>query len=414
MGMPFEEFVAQDVSGFDAAATRLAMSDVARFRGRLDVVLGRLVARAETLAATGEGPDAARMIAKQTKVSAKEAEWVRKRAKVLTDQPGLDDSLADGEVSAEHVDVIASVTANLTDDERTTFTERAGWLHQQALVLPPEQFRRVVQNMCDQIREFAGERAARQKAATKVSTWWNQSTGMFNIRGEFDPETGTAIDNALKAYSTGLKNRPDITDLDHAQRDAVAVAEMLLGTARDAKPGFVEAIIIIDNETLEHGIHDASVCEYSSGATLPVHSARRLLCRAARITWISVDQNGAPLQAGFTERHANRKQRRMLRSMYRTCAIEGCGVLFDRCEIHHVIWYENDGPTDLDNLAPLCPRHHHLVHEGGWRLLMDKARTLTLIRPDGHIDTRTAFTPPYPPRTRRSTPEHEPTLIRTG
>lgn len=26
------------------------------------------------------------------------------------------------------------------------------------------------------------------------------------------------------------------------------------------------------------------------------------------------------------------------------------------------------GPTELSNLALLCWHHHHLVHEGGWRI----------------------------------------------
>ena len=41
---------------------------------------------------------------------------------------------------------------------------------------------------------------------------------------------------------------------------------------------------------------------------------------------------------------------------------------FDRCDIHHVIEWLRHGRTDLDNLLPLCSRHHHLVHEGRWRL----------------------------------------------
>jgi hypothetical protein len=45
------------------------------------------------------------------------------------------------------------------------------------------------------------------------------------------------------------------------------------------------------------------------------------------------------------------------------------------------------GSTDVDNLVPLCSRHHHLVHEGGWQLVLEPDRTLTVIRPGGHITT---------------------------
>ncbi|NNE13173.1 MAG: HNH endonuclease, partial [Ilumatobacter sp.] len=54
------------------------------------------------------------------------------------------------------------------------------------------------------------------------------------------------------------------------------------------------------------------------------------------------------------------------------------------CRIHHIHWWwKHHGPTNLDNLIPLCEQHHHLVHEGGWNLTMTPDRTATWTRPDG-------------------------------
>jgi len=40
----------------------------------------------------------------------------------------------------------------------------------------------------------------------------------------------------------------------------------------------------------------------------------------------------------------------------------------------------------LANMLPLCSRHHHLVHEFGWRLdLHPDNRTLVITRPDGQV-----------------------------
>jgi predicted restriction endonuclease len=59
-------------------------------------------------------------------------------------------------------------------------------------------------------------------------------------------------------------------------------------------------------------------------------------------------------------------------------------VTFDACKIHHVTPWEHGGPTNLDNLLPLCEReHHHLVHEGHWQLALHPDRTVTIHRPDG-------------------------------
>ncbi len=71
--------------------------------------------------------------------------------------------------------------------------------------------------------------------------------------------------------------------------------------------------------------------------------------------------------------------------MYRTCGHPGCQVRFGDCDIHHVIEWAHSGRSDLSNLLPLCSRHHHSVHEGGWQLTLDTDRRITLTRPDGTL-----------------------------
>ena len=82
---------------------------------------------------------------------------------------------------------------------------------------------------------------------------------------------------------------------------------------------------------------------------------------------------------------ATRAQRRALRAMYRSCAHPSCTVPFDSCRIHHVIYWEGGGSSDLDNLLPLCERHHHLVHEGGWTLQLFPDRRTTWRTSDGTV-----------------------------
>ena len=48
---------------------------------------------------------------------------------------------------------------------------------------------------------------------------------------------------------------------------------------------------------------------------------------------------------------ANRAQRRALRALYRCWSIPGCTVSYERCKLHHVIWWRNSGHTNLDNLT---------------------------------------------------------------
>ena len=162
---------------------------------------------------------------------------------------------------------------------------------------------------------------------------------------------------------------------------------------------------MIDANTLAHGVHNDTVCEFGSGTSIPVQMARRLLCEAAEIYVANLDGERVLLNLGRSKRQASREQRRALRTQYTTCAFDDCTVGFSKCEVHHVEFFEREGPTDYANLVPLCGRHHHLVHEGRWRLAIDRTRTITIFKPDGKLHAEIPFVPSYRPRHRR---EHRP------
>ncbi|MDQ3738290.1 MAG: HNH endonuclease, partial [Actinomycetota bacterium] len=162
--------------------------------------------------------------------------------------------------------------------------------------------------------------------------------------------------------------------------EAQAMVELVTG-ARSVDRRVPEVSVLIDYHTLLNGLHDQSLCELSDGTPLPVGTVRRLACEATIIP-ICLGGDSERVDVGREQRLANRAQRRALRAMYRHCGYPGCDVAFDRCDIHHVDAWERFGPTNLDNLIPLCVRHHHTVHEGGWTLILDPDRTITLHRPD--------------------------------
>jgi hypothetical protein len=60
--------------------------------------------------------------------------------------------------------------------------------------------------------------------------------------------------------------------------------------------------------------------------------------------------------------------------------------------------------------SPLCSRHHHLVHEGRWRLTLGKHRVITIHRPDGiqHFHGTTINRKPDRTSSRQSSPKLTP------
>lgn len=73
------------------------------------------------------------------------------------------------------------------------------------------------------------------------------------------------------------------------------------------------------------------------------------------------------LYVGRAHRVVTPRQRRALETRERgRCSRPGCGAPASRCRAHHVVHWEDGGPTDLDNCLLVCDRHHHDLHEGGW------------------------------------------------
>ncbi len=54
---------------------------------------------------------------------------------------------------------------------------------------------------------------------------------------------------------------------------------------------------------------------------------------------------------------------------------------YDRCKLHHIIWWRNQGRTDLHNLLPVCNIHHTKIHHDRWTIELGPNRELTLRPP---------------------------------
>lgn len=164
-----------------------------------------------------------------------------------------------------------------------------------------------------------------------------------------------------------------------------AVVEGGAGGVRGPVDRVPEITLVVAYDTLVADGAAVGVCETENGVPLPVSTVRRLCCDA-EVLPVVLDGAGRVLDEGRSKRTVTRDQRRALRAMHRGCVHPDCSVGFDACRVHHLRhWTTHRGPTDLDNLVPLCERHHHLVHEGGWGLTMTPDRVATWTRPDGTI-----------------------------
>jgi hypothetical protein len=109
-----------------------------------------------------------------------------------------------------------------------------------------------------------------------------------------------------------------------------------------------------------------------------------LLACAATIRAAVVSPEGAPLSLGRGQRLASHAQRLALRARDGGCVVPGCRVPADGCQAHHVIWWENGGATDLENLALVCARHHIEIHQGTWEIEFREG--VPWVRPPAWLD----------------------------
>jgi hypothetical protein len=379
-----------DPEQLGAGEVAASVRDLQRLKGFVADVEHGLARRAAVLADAGSGAPASDVLGRAGNCSPREAARVARRAETLGEMPAMSTQLRKGHIGTEHADALTTVAGRLDADERQALLSLDDELAISAASSTPAQFRRHVERVADQLRADRGlERAERQRRATSLSKGINAETGMYWLRGEFDPETGARLFRAIDAETRSLASRaasePGATDVpSRSQLAARALVDLATAANRTKRPGRSELLVLVDRDTITNGLRADSVCELDDGTLLPVDTIRRLACDA-HIIPVVLGGDSMPLDVGRSRRLATDDQRRALRAMYRTCGIGECDVPFDECEIHHVDeWDAHHGETNLNRLIPGCSRHHHLVHEGGWHLELDPTtRELTVTLPDG-------------------------------
>ncbi len=332
----------------------------ARVRGWVDAIDVAVARRVASNATPGVDASPAEVLGRCGRRSRKEAKAAADRAAVCDQLPSFEDALADGTVSAGHVDALANATRNLDDAARSELATLEADLLAAASRDTIAEFDKDCRDLA---RLLAGDGGVgeldRQKANSTVRRWIDKVTGMWHLHAEVDPETGAKLWTAIDAQLDTVKQRDGNTEVPLEQLTVIALVEVVGATpASNGDRRVPEVCVHVDLPTLADGLHATSICETSNGIPLPVDTIRRLCCEAAIIP-IVLGTDGEALAVGREQRVANRAQRRACvrctarapcrtatACMYRTCAHPHCDIAFDHCQIHHVIPWERFGLTD--------------------------------------------------------------------
>jgi len=362
-----------------------------------------VVHRVRRLAETGASETPESLLTTATGHSSRQSSAAATRASACVAMPPLEQALAHGSAQAGHVDAAAAVHGRLATEVGVQFAAHAEQLARRASQVSVDAFERECRDLARFLNANASADAEvaeleRQREASDVKRWVDRSTGMHNTLLSLDPLRDSQLWKVVNAQIARRRQaREDetaATGRSAASFGALQAAAFVDVVVTASAPvasgrGVPEVSVMIDLETLTGDATGAGiVCEADDGTALPVSTVRRLCCDAHVIPLV-LGSSSIVLDQGRRVRTATAEQRTAIAGMHRTCAFPACTVDVVACRIHHVRWWwKHRGRTDLDNLIPLCEQHHHLVHEGGWGLVLDAERRATWTRPDGAVHHR--------------------------
>jgi hypothetical protein len=289
-------------------------------------------------------------------------EWVRV-AHALQDLPRIAEAYRGGRLSWDQLRPLSRIATPETDE---TWARKAPSLSPGALWREARRHERI------RVREAEHIRRHRY-------LWlnWDHHRPVLWVEGMLPAEEGAAVEKALTKRAEDVSGDPEALDPAGA-RLADAFLDLATGGPERATVVVHAGAEILLREEPEEG---PWLAETEGGQRLPSESIRRLACDG-KIEWL-VEHDGRPVGIGRRGRQVPGTVHRVLRNR------DGGRCRFPGCErkrwlhAHHLVHWAEGGATDLDNLVLLCPAHHRLIHEGGWRTTGHPAHDLRFHDPGG-------------------------------
>ncbi|MFI0443868.1 DUF222 domain-containing protein [Actinomadura sp. 6N118] len=200
------------------------------------------------------------------------------------------------------------------------------------------------------------------------------------VKRWLNPEDTAILDGSLAplAKPAGADDRRDL-----GERTAAALSTVLSGGHKNT-----HVTVIADLDTL---MGDDAPGRLRDGTPIPAEQVRRLAL-TARVSPLIMGSEHVPLYLGHAVRIASAGQRRVLETLYDTCAVRGCEVPGFLCEVDHVDgWALGNSPTDIDKLSLCCGWHNRWKHTHPEQIEISKSDGRYVYRalpPDGVARSR--------------------------
>jgi hypothetical protein len=165
------------------------------------------------------------------------------------------------------------------------------------------------------------------------------------------------------------------------------------GHRRNADPSGAATRLLarVDLSTLLGGDLPAQLLTHLTGGALRVDAAtaRALADRYGAHLRLIIHDHGRVVGVGRRTRRPPGWLRDAVLAMHDTCSAPGCRAAARVCDLDHARPWEHGGPTDLDNLAPMCATDNHDKEPEGWRCRQHPDGTRRWHHPRSGLTTHT-------------------------
>ncbi|BDE15221.1 hypothetical protein MKCMC460_40810 [Mycobacterium sp. 20KCMC460] len=368
-----------------AERLEVLFEELAELTGQRNAIDGRIVAivaeieRDELWGSTGARSVSA-LVAWRTGVSPRNAKTIAAVAHRAQEFPRCVAGLREGRLSLDQVGVIAERAADGSDEHYAELAAVATVSQLcTAIKLEPRP-----EDPCPEPRP--GPQRSISKTGDEQSTTWRITL----------PHAEAALfDTALQAHLDAL-----VTDW---KRDHAAAAASQCPPLPDTVDAFLSLVTAGWDTEVARRLHaqhttvivhldlDKPAAALHLGPLLSAAERRYLTCDATWEAWF--ERDGQVIGAGRETRQISRRLRRALEHRDRCCVVPGCGATRG-LHAHHLQHWEDGGPTELHNLALVCP-YHHRAHHRGLITLTGPADQLTVTDSNGRpLPTGSLARPP--------------------
>ena len=330
------------------------MTALGRERSRVDAMLAETAAEMHR---RNGGRAVSAMMRERLHVSARQATAEVALAASLGELPATLDAWRAGEITAGHARVIARVGADPDRCDEPALLEMARGY-------PVDMFARMTRSV---MKPGVSSEERNRQHENRWASLVQDPDGSWRLSAYFDADDGKRVSLAFNAMvrtyrtATTFYGSGPIQGLTPAQRRADALANLITGEGAHNRPK-TTLLMIADYDAAARELKNL---RYDDGLPVAADQIARLAAEAKILPAI-FSAEGDPLWLGRTDRNASFGQRIVLAARDGGCV--NCAAPVEGGEPHHIRWFSRGGPTDIDNLALLCERCHHLIHDDGWQL----------------------------------------------